>query len=146
MKLCSMDAETGFEPVSSGYEPDKAATPLLCNKNSHFKFSKDLRLVSTSDSKGSLPLANCCKVWQVLYLIFDFHNSSTARFDYSGNFWYLTATVVSPYIGRPGTSGELNEIREANSLSLNLEALVIKTSLALHLRYPPTGRGPTSFW
>lgn len=93
----------------------------------------------------AIPLANF-KVWQVLYLIFDFHNSSTARFDYGGNFWYLTATVVSPDTGRPGTSGELNEIREAKSLSLNLEALVIKTSLALHLRYPPTGRGPTSFW
>ena len=48
-------------------------TALPRHKNSHFKFSKDLRLVSTWDSKGSLPLANF-KVWQVLYLIFDFHN------------------------------------------------------------------------
>lgn len=29
--LNGMDAETGFEPVSSGYEPDKVTTPLLCN-------------------------------------------------------------------------------------------------------------------
>ena len=81
-----------------------------------------------------------------LTCIFDFHNSSTARFYYGGNFWYLTATVVSPHCGRPGTSGELNEIREAISLSLNLEALVTRTSLALHPLHPPTGRGPTSWW
>lgn len=78
--------------------------------------------------------------------IFDFHNSSTDRFYYVRNFWYPTATVVSPYFGRPGTSGELNEMREAKSSSLNLEALVTRTSLALHPLYPPTGRGPTSLW
>ena len=85
-------------------------------------------------------------------ILFDFHNSSTACFYYGGNFWYLTATVVSlpsvfPHRDmRPGTSGELNEMREAKSSSLNLEALVTRTSLALHPLYPPTGRGPTSLW
>ena len=46
-------------------------------------------------------------------------------------------------MGEPGSSGELNEIREAKSLSLNLGALVTRTSLALYPLYPPTGQGPT---
>ena len=45
-----------------------------------------------------------------------------------------------------GLPDDSYEIREAISLSLNLEALVTRTSLALHPLYPPTGRGPTSFW
>ena len=45
-----------------------------------------------------------------------------------------------------GLPDDSYEIRETKSLSLNLEALVMMTSLALHHSYPPTGRGPTSFW
>ena len=33
-RWCTNIAGTGFEPVSSGYEPDKASTPPTCNRNS----------------------------------------------------------------------------------------------------------------
>ena len=80
-----------------------------------------------------------------------FTTTSTARCNYSRNSRYLSVTGVfgglvhSTTSPDPGSSGGLNEIREANSLSLNLEALVTRTSLALHPLYPPTGRGPTSY-
>ena len=60
-----------------------------------------------------------------------FTTTSTARYNYGRNSRYLSATGVfggvvhSTTSPDPGSSGGLNEIREANSLSLNLEALAI---------------------
>lgn len=128
LKCVSLVAAAGFEPASIGYEPSKETAPPCRDINSHFRFSfkKDSRLVSTLNSI--------------------FTTISTACTTIAG-IWTSTATVVFLLpLENPGTSGRLNEIREAISLSLNLEALVMVTSLALHHSYPTAGRGPTSLW
>ena len=104
-------------PRYRGYEPRDLAAGLPRNINSHFKFSKDLRLVSTwiRFSQQLLPLALImAEIFDVFQLLL-----------YPTHYHVLLVCRVR------GTSGGLHEIREAKSLSLKSRSFCYFGLLAL---------------